>query len=67
MTAPTPAAEVAREFWRRMATNDFAAVAPLLAEDFVLDWPQSAMTHAADVERAVHRLGSVMAVRSRPK
>ncbi len=39
---PNPqAAEVAREFWRLMASNDFAAVAPLLAEDFVLDWPQS--------------------------
>lgn len=39
-THPTPEA-VVHEFWQRMATNDFAAVAPLLADDFVLDWPQS--------------------------
>ena len=29
------------EFWRRMASNDFASVADLLSDDFVLDWPQS--------------------------
>ena len=40
-TTATPSAEVVHEFWRRMASNDFAAVAPLLADDFVLDWPQS--------------------------
>ncbi|MFN7966166.1 MAG: hypothetical protein U0V87_10815 [Acidobacteriota bacterium] len=33
----------------------------------VLDRPQSAMAYAADVERAVHGMDSVMAVRSRPK
>lgn len=32
---------VVREFWRRMATNDFDAVAEVLAPDFVLEWPQS--------------------------
>ncbi len=32
---------VVREFWRLMGTNDFHAVAAVLAEDFVLDWPQS--------------------------
>ena len=37
-----PAApEVAREFWRLMATNDFYSVAAILAPDFVLEWPQS--------------------------
>jgi ketosteroid isomerase-like protein len=36
-----PAEATVREFWRRMATNDFDAVAPLLAEAFVLEWPQS--------------------------
>lgn len=42
MNTPTPSpAELVQEFWHRMATNDFAAVAPLLADDFVLDWPQS--------------------------
>jgi ketosteroid isomerase-like protein len=42
MTAmAAPAAEVVREFWRLMATNDFASVAAVLAEDFVLEWPQS--------------------------
>ncbi|WP_425258435.1 nuclear transport factor 2 family protein [Rubrivivax sp. RP6-9] len=34
-------ASIVRAFWRLMATNDFHAVTALLAEDFVLDWPQS--------------------------
>jgi ketosteroid isomerase-like protein len=39
---PTPAAvEIAHEFWRRMATNDFGSVSAVLAAEFVLDWPQS--------------------------
>jgi ketosteroid isomerase-like protein len=33
--------DVVREFWRRMATNDFDAVSAVLADDFVLEWPQS--------------------------
>jgi ketosteroid isomerase-like protein len=37
----TTAPEVAREFWRLMATNDFHSVAAVLAPEFVLDWPQS--------------------------
>ena len=32
---------VVREFWRLMATNDFHAVRATLAEDFVMEWPQS--------------------------
>ena len=36
-----PATEIAAEFWQLMATNDFASVSAVLAEDFVLDWPQS--------------------------
>jgi ketosteroid isomerase-like protein len=28
-------------FWRLMASNDFTAVAAVLAPDFVLEWPQS--------------------------
>ena len=32
---------VVREFWRLMSTNDFASVKAVLAEQFVLDWPQS--------------------------
>ena len=28
-------------FWELMATNDFRSVGALLADDFVLDWPQS--------------------------
>lgn len=36
----TPLAVVS-EFWRRMASNDFASVAAVLAPDFVLEWPQS--------------------------
>jgi len=30
-----------REYWRLMATNDFASVAAVLAPEFVLEWPQS--------------------------
>jgi len=32
---------VVREFWRLMATNDFHAVARVLADGFVMEWPQS--------------------------
>ena len=35
------AERIAREFWERMRSNDFASVAPLLADDFVLEWPQT--------------------------
>jgi hypothetical protein len=35
------AESIVREFWRRMASNDFASVAGLLASDFMLEWPQS--------------------------
>ena len=47
MNQPTPAngsptaVDVVREFWRLMATNDFAAVGAVLGDDYVLDWPQS--------------------------
>jgi ketosteroid isomerase-like protein len=34
-------AHVVREFWRLMGTNDFAAVSTVLADGFVLEWPQS--------------------------
>lgn len=37
----SPAEQCVRDFWQRMASNDFASLAPLLAEDFTLDWPQS--------------------------
>jgi hypothetical protein len=40
MPFPT-AVDVAREFWRLMATNDFDSVKSVLAPEFVLDWPQS--------------------------
>jgi len=35
------ASEVAHEFWRLMATNDFHSVGAVLAPEFVLEWPQS--------------------------
>lgn len=35
------AAETVREFWRLMSTSDFHAVGAVLADDFILDWPQS--------------------------
>ena len=38
---PTDAVDIAGEFWRLMATNDFRAVAAVLAPEFVLEWPQS--------------------------
>lgn len=34
-------AEVVRQFWRLMATNQFDGVAVVLADDFELEWPQS--------------------------
>jgi ketosteroid isomerase-like protein len=37
----TSASAVVHEFWRLMATNDFASVAGVLAPTFVLEWPQS--------------------------
>lgn len=37
-----PAAEtVVEQYWALMATNDFGAVGTVLADDFVLEWPQS--------------------------
>jgi hypothetical protein len=35
------AVEVAREFWRLMGTNHFHSVAAILAQQFVLEWPQT--------------------------
>src|SRR5690242_10554088 len=37
----TTAVEIAYEFWRRMAANDFNSVSVVLAPEFVLEWPQS--------------------------
>jgi hypothetical protein len=54
--APTPE-EVVREFWRRMASNDFESVrAVLVDDDFVLEWPQSAerIRGSANMEAARH-------------
>jgi ketosteroid isomerase-like protein len=33
--------EVVRQFWQPMASNDFHSVGAVLAEEFVLEWPQS--------------------------
>ncbi len=35
------AENIVREFWLLMATNDFASVKQVLAEKFVLEWPQT--------------------------
>ncbi|CAN5232710.1 nuclear transport factor 2 family protein [soil metagenome] len=35
------AVDVVREFWRRMATNDFESIVAVLAPEFTLEWPQS--------------------------
>jgi ketosteroid isomerase-like protein len=37
----TNAAAVVREFWRLMATNDFASIKAVLSPQFVLEWPQT--------------------------
>jgi len=34
--------KILENFWETMKTNDFYAVAELLHDDFVLEWPQSA-------------------------
>lgn len=41
MTPMPRPVDIVREFWRLMATNDFASVGAVLADDFVLEWPQS--------------------------
>ncbi len=33
--------DTVRRFWELMASNDFFSVAAMLAEDFVLEWPQT--------------------------
>jgi len=35
------AVEVVQRYWQLMASNDFRSVGSILADDFVLDWPQS--------------------------
>ncbi len=35
------AVEVVEKLWHLMASNDFRSVGSVLADDFVLDWPQS--------------------------
>ena len=35
------AVDIVHQFWTLMQTNDFAAVASMLAPDFVLEWPQT--------------------------
>jgi ketosteroid isomerase-like protein len=41
MHESTSAESVVREFWRVMSTNDFQSVKAVLAEEFVVEWPQS--------------------------
>ena len=45
------AVEVVSEFWRLMATNDFASVAAVLAPEFRLEWPQSKERIRAEPKR----------------
>ena len=35
------AVDLVENFWALMKTNDFRSVGSVLADDFVLDWPQS--------------------------
>lgn len=39
-STPTPES-IVRRFWQLMASNDFTAVATVLADDVIVDWPQS--------------------------
>jgi ketosteroid isomerase-like protein len=41
MTESPSSESVVQEFWRLMATNDFHSVKAVLAEEFVVEWPQS--------------------------
>ena len=38
---PGAAVGIVRRYWSLMAGNDFVAVGAVLADEFVLDWPQS--------------------------
>jgi hypothetical protein len=38
--SPSPES-VVREFWCLMASNDFHSVKAVLAQEFIMDWPQS--------------------------
>jgi ketosteroid isomerase-like protein len=40
-TGTLPATAVVEQYWALMASNDFPAVGAVLADDFVLEWPQS--------------------------
>lgn len=40
-TDPATPEAVVRDYWQRMASNDFTSVGAVLAADFVLEWPQS--------------------------
>jgi len=35
------AVDIVKKFWQLMTTNDFRSVGSVLADDFVLEWPQS--------------------------
>jgi ketosteroid isomerase-like protein len=42
VTSPQKTAvSVVEAFWRLMASNDFSSVGAVLADEFVLDWPQT--------------------------
>jgi ribosomal protein RSM22 (predicted rRNA methylase) len=41
MTESPSSESIVRDFWRLMATNDFHSVKAVLAEGFVVEWPQS--------------------------
>ena len=41
MKPHTQAEAIVREFWRLMETNDFHGVKSVLADDLVVEWPQS--------------------------
>ena len=38
------ASDTVQEFWRLMATNDFASVSAVLSPHFCLEWPQTGET-----------------------
>ena len=36
-----PAIELVKEFYKRMNTNDFRSAGRMLADEYILEWPQS--------------------------
>ena len=49
------AVELVERFWQLMMSNDFRSVGLVLADDFVLDWPQQYPAHG-HWQFTIHRI-----------